>query len=140
MNVDSDQPRSPTTSASVWALLRRWWARRAEARRCANDRLALSAMSDHELADLGIGRSEFVEWSRRSPSIPGDPERAARGVSPSAAPMHGDAPSLGEASTASSGVRWRPTARAGRGLGRGRDRHRNAQSTPALRSPAICSG
>lgn len=140
MNADCDQACIPTTSASMWAPLRRWWARRVEARRCASDRLAVSAMSDHELADLGIGRSEIAEWSRRSASIPGDPERAARGACPAAAPRDRDASPWVEASIASSGVRWRPSARAGRGLSRGGNRDRNAQSTPALRSPAICSG
>lgn len=70
----------PTTATSspLLALLRRWAGRVCGAATSSHDALELRGMSDHELKDLGIGRSEVQEWSRRRPPAtrPGTHERA----------------------------------------------------------------
>jgi uncharacterized protein YjiS (DUF1127 family) len=64
-------------SPTLLALLRRWLSRVRGTGAASADTLELRGMSDHELNDLGIGRSEVQEWSRRrSPSAhPGTTER-----------------------------------------------------------------
>ena len=54
--------QKPSSSFSLLAALRHWASGRAAAR---HQRLELARMSDRELNDLGIGRSEVQEWSRR---------------------------------------------------------------------------
>jgi len=54
-------PQQPP-SFSLLTALRRWVGRVFAAR---HQRLELHRMSDSELKDLGIGRSEVQEWSRR---------------------------------------------------------------------------
>lgn len=65
------------TSSNLLALLRRWLGRVRGTDTASADALELRGMSDHELNDLGIGRSEVQGWSRRrSPSArPGATER-----------------------------------------------------------------
>ena len=65
------------TAPTLLALLRRWLGRVRGTGAASADTLELRGMSDHELNDLGIGRSEVQEWSRRrSPSArPGATER-----------------------------------------------------------------
>lgn len=62
---------------TLLALLRRWLGRVRGTGGTSVDTLELRGMSDHELNDLGIGRSEVQAWSRRrSPNArPGTPER-----------------------------------------------------------------
>ena len=50
---------------ALLVVLRRWAGRLRGSVAASNDALELRAMSDHELKDLGIGRSEVPEWSRR---------------------------------------------------------------------------
>lgn len=58
--------RSPTAASTPWfATLRRWIGRVFGTGAASLDALELRGMSDHELKDLGIGRSEVQEWSRR---------------------------------------------------------------------------
>jgi len=65
-----------TAAPTLLALLRRWLGRARGTGAASADTLELRGMSDHELKDLGIGRSEVQEWSRRrSPSArPGTTE------------------------------------------------------------------
>ncbi|NHN21654.1 DUF1127 domain-containing protein, partial [Bacillus amyloliquefaciens] len=65
------------TAPTLLALLRRWLGRVRGTGAASADALELRGMSDHELNDLGIGRSEVQEWSRRkSPGArPGATER-----------------------------------------------------------------
>lgn len=69
----------PTASTSLLASLRRWLGRVCGAGGASADARELRGMSDHELKDLGIGRSEIQEWSRRRAPIarPGIHERAS---------------------------------------------------------------
>src|SRR5689334_5905455 len=64
---------------SLLALLRRWLSRVRGTGAASGDTLELRGMSDHELNDLGIGRSEVQEWSRRRTPIarPGTTERTS---------------------------------------------------------------
>jgi len=55
-----------TASIRLLATLHRWWGRVCGTGTASADALELRGMSDHELNDLGIGRSEIQEWSRRS--------------------------------------------------------------------------
>ena len=66
-----------TASIPLLATLHRWWGRVCGTGTASADALELRGMSDHELNDLGIGRSEIQEWSRqRSPTArPGTTER-----------------------------------------------------------------
>lgn len=66
------------TSTTLLATLRRWLGRVRGAGAASAATLELRGMSDHELNDLGIGRSEVQEWSRRrAPNDrPGTTERA----------------------------------------------------------------
>lgn len=65
-------------SPTLLARLRRWLGRARGTGNISADTLELRGMSDHELNDLGIGRSEIQAWSRRgSPHArPGTTERA----------------------------------------------------------------
>lgn len=54
-----------TASTTLLATLRRWLGRVCGTGAASADALELRGMSDHELNDLGIGRSEIQEWSRR---------------------------------------------------------------------------
>jgi hypothetical protein len=67
-----------TVSSRLLALLRRGVGRVCGTAAASHDTLELRGMSDHELKDLGIGRSEVPEWSRRrAPTTrPGTLERA----------------------------------------------------------------
>lgn len=58
-------PKFFVSHATVLAALRRWIGQALTARQRAHQRLELGAMSERELRDLGIGRSEVPEWSRR---------------------------------------------------------------------------
>ena len=64
-------------SSTLLAVLRRWLGRVRGTGAASVDTLELRGMSDHELNDLGIGRSEVQAWSRRrSPNArPGTTER-----------------------------------------------------------------
>jgi len=66
------------TATTLLALMRRWLGRVRGTGAASADTLELRGMSDHQLKDLGIGRSEIQEWSRRrSPNDrPGTTERA----------------------------------------------------------------
>lgn len=82
-------PSPATTRSTLLATLRRWAGRVLGNGARSHDALELQGMSDHELKDLGIGRSEVQEWSRRRvpDTRPGTPEpaqadRAARLQSP----------------------------------------------------------
>ncbi len=56
----------PRLSFSTFrSALRRMAARRVAARHHAHQRFEIRGMSDHELKDLGLGRSEVQEWLRR---------------------------------------------------------------------------
>ncbi|MGJ7492588.1 DUF1127 domain-containing protein [Variovorax sp. ZT4R33] len=71
--------RSPTVASTPWfATLRRWIGRLCGTGTASADARDLRGMSDHELKDLGIGRSEIQEWSRRRAPTdhPGTRERA----------------------------------------------------------------
>lgn len=70
------RPTAARPSSALLAGLRRWVARRRAAAIERRDVLALRGMSDRELNDLGIGRCEIQEWSRRRPlsARPGTPE------------------------------------------------------------------
>ena len=58
---------SPSSLRSAVRLL----AARVHARRQqAHQRIEMRGMSDHELKDLGLGRSEVQEWLRRSGTSP----------------------------------------------------------------------
>ncbi|MGJ7488205.1 DUF1127 domain-containing protein [Variovorax sp. LT2P21] len=74
----------PTASATLLATLRRWLGRVCGIGGASADALELRGMSDHELSDLGIGRSEIQEWSRRS-------EPTDRHGTRERAPLHGHA-------------------------------------------------
>ena len=65
------------TAPTLLALLRRWLGRARGAGAASADALELRGMSDHELNDLGIGRSEVQGWSRRrsASARPGPTER-----------------------------------------------------------------
>lgn len=54
-----------TSSSNLLSALRQWAGRLRAARQRTHQRLDLARMSDAELKDLGIGRSEVQEWSRR---------------------------------------------------------------------------
>ncbi len=56
---------SLSTSGAFRSALRRMAARLVAARRHAHQRFEIRGMSDHELKDLGLGRSEVQEWLRR---------------------------------------------------------------------------
>ena len=62
-------PKSSPSPATVLAALRRWIGEVVAAKRRAAQRLELAGMSERELRDLGIGRSEVPEWSRRRASV-----------------------------------------------------------------------
>jgi len=47
-------------------ILRGWRRRAAQRRRADADALQLAGMSEHELRDLGVGRSELPELARRT--------------------------------------------------------------------------
>ncbi|WP_198087220.1 DUF1127 domain-containing protein [Variovorax sp. E3] len=51
-------------SALSLAVLRWWFARMRARRERTRQRLSLRQMSDQELNDLGIGRSEIEAWVR----------------------------------------------------------------------------
>lgn len=51
-------------SALSLAVLRWWFARMRARRERMRQRLSLRQMSDQELNDLGIGRSEIEAWVR----------------------------------------------------------------------------
>ena len=79
----------PSASASphllnLLTMLRRCAARLRGNTATSQEALELRGMSDHELKDLGIGRSEIQEWSRRRipAAHPGksETERACVGV------------------------------------------------------------
>ena len=74
-------PATASVPSTLLAALRRWADRLRGSAAASNDVRELHAMSDHELKDLGIGRSEVAEWSRRrSPvALPGrsETERAS---------------------------------------------------------------
>lgn len=82
-------PLPATTRSTLLATLRRWAGRVLGSRARSHDAIELQGMSDHELKDLGIGRSEVQEWSRRrvpdarrgTPDRP-QPDEAARVQSP----------------------------------------------------------
>ena len=59
-------PSCLSSLASLRAALERLAARWRLARLHARSRSELQGMSDHELMDLGLGRSESPEWLRRS--------------------------------------------------------------------------
>lgn len=90
------RPSAARPSSALLAGLRRWVARRRAAAIERRDVLALRGMSDRELNDLGIGRSEIQEWSR------GRPPSARPGTE--AAPQAGRVASDGEPSTSSAGA------------------------------------
>jgi len=50
--------------AAVASAMRRWWQRRLERRAQRTAILRLSSMSDRELRDIGIGRSQ-IEYAVR---------------------------------------------------------------------------
>ncbi len=54
-----------STRATLGSALRRMAARLAATRLHAHQRFEIRGMSDHELKDLGLGRSEVQEWLRR---------------------------------------------------------------------------
>lgn len=74
---------SAPSSFFLLAALRQWAGRLRATRRQAHQRLALSHMSDAELKDLGIGRSEVQEWLRRRV-----PETRSGATSTAAAPSN----------------------------------------------------
>ena len=51
--------RKLSLSSRLAAHFRRWARRKLALRRQASSRVELNAMSDHELNDLGIGRSQI---------------------------------------------------------------------------------
>lgn len=53
--------RSFSPASRLAAIYRRWAGRRLLRRQQAHARLELRNMSDHELKDLGIGRSEIQQ-------------------------------------------------------------------------------
>lgn len=58
------------SSFSLRSALRRLAASVHARRQQAHQRIELRGMSDHELMDLGLGRSEVQEWLRRSATAP----------------------------------------------------------------------
>ena len=70
-----------SSSLTLLTALRRWACDRAAAR---HQRLELARMSDRELKDLGIGRSEVQEWSRRRVPVPRAGASSDAGARPSA--------------------------------------------------------
>ena len=55
--------QKPASSITLLVALQGWARDRVAAQ---HQRLELAHMSDRELTDLGIGRSEVAAWSRRS--------------------------------------------------------------------------
>ena len=50
---------------ALWRMAARFIARGVAARQHAQQRFEIRGMSDHELKDLGLGRSEVQAWLRR---------------------------------------------------------------------------
>ncbi len=77
--------QKPSSSFTLLTALRRWASGIVAAR---HQRLELARMSDRELNDLGIGRSEVQEWSRRRVPATRAGASSDAGAQPSAPRSH----------------------------------------------------